>query len=75
MSEMKIRVWAKGNPGNIAMIYLTAMTLQNQVGRGEICNVGLPIFGIDIPDVNLSGKVGIHDNESTNRRERGRVPF
>ncbi|MDI2089885.1 hypothetical protein [Commensalibacter oyaizuii] len=49
-----IRVWTGGNPGNIMMMYMSALKLQRKLGFGSLAHVGIPIFSKYIPDVTLN---------------------
>lgn len=69
-----IRNWARGNPGNIMMLYLSALKAQKYFGFGEIVNVDIPLFDISIPDIRASG-CGIHDYMHANRRNMGYIPL
>jgi len=69
-----IRLTKQGNPGNIMMIYLAAIKMQEALGGGTICNVKIPIFDIDIPDLYESGQHAVHDKEDTNSKLSGRLP-
>jgi hypothetical protein len=75
MRDFTLRLLRRGNPGNLMMMYLTMHRLQKLLGFGELANVHIPIFGIDIPDRNLAGTIGLHDRESTNGRTLGAFPF
>lgn len=70
-----IKIKALGNPGNIMMMYLTACKFQNIIGYGDICNVHIPIFNIEINDIDTSGKIGVHDTEKFNSFNLGKMPF
>lgn len=69
-----IRNWAKGNPGNIMMIYLSAIKAKAYFEFGEICNIEIPLFDINIPDVKESGS-SIYDFMHSNRRNMGYIPL
>ena len=57
------------------MMYLSALKLRDYIGYGTISNVSIPIFGIELPDVPLEPRIGIHDRGSCNGRTAGLVPF
>lgn len=71
---MFIRLHHKGNPGNIIMTYLAAIKMQQELGYGYICNVDIPIFNINIDDINTEGQLAVHDREKTNSLLLGRIP-
>lgn len=75
MRDFSIRIWAEGNPGNIIMMYLTALNLKNTLGFGMLRHVHIPLFNINIPDHDLHGMIGLHDRNSTNGRLRGEFPL
>ncbi|APG30468.1 Hypothetical protein GbCGDNIH3_1502 [Granulibacter bethesdensis] len=68
-----IKIWAQGNPGNILMMYLSALKIRKHLGYGDITNVKIPIFGIDLPDIRLAGW-GLHNTAYANGRQAGYVP-
>ncbi|WP_237954172.1 hypothetical protein [Acetobacter senegalensis] len=57
------------------MMYLTAIKMQQHLGFGKICNVGIPLFDINIPDLDVTGQIGLHDRRETNARNGGLLPF
>ncbi len=75
MREFPIRLWFKGNPGNIAMMYMAALKLRRILGYGEVIHVSIPIFGVELPDRQLSGLIGLHDTMRANLANRGLLPF
>lgn len=72
--EFYIRVCAKGNPGNISLMFLTALKMQQALGFGTIANVELPLFDIKIPDYR-QGLAGLHDRIHTNSKHFGYLPI
>lgn len=68
-----IKIWAKGNPGNIMMMYLSAIKLMDNASDVEVVNVEIPIFDINIPNVGTDG-LGLHNREITNSRQFGYIP-
>ncbi len=75
MQDFPIRLWFKGNPGNIAMMYMTALKLKKTLGFGKVINTSIPIFGIELEDQNLGGLIGLHDTLSCNQASRGLMAF
>ncbi len=75
MREFAIRPWFKGNPGNIAMMYMAALTLRRTLGYGELINVSIPIFDVELADRRLDGMIGLHDTMRANLASRGLLPF
>ncbi len=75
MREFPIRLWFKGNPGNIAMMYMAALKLRRILGYGEVINVSIPIFEVDRPDRSLGVMPGLHDTMRANLAGRGLLPF
>lgn len=68
-----IKIWAKGNPGNIMMMYLSALKLKSSIPDSTILNVDIPIFNIHIPSMELPG-LGLHNKLITNSKQFGYVP-
>ncbi len=75
MQDFPIRLWFKGNPGNIAMMYMAALKLQRTLGFGKVINTSIPIFGIELEDRHLGGLIGLHDTMRSNLASRGLMPF
>lgn len=75
MRDFSIRIWAQGNPGNIIMMYLTALKLRKTLGFGTLRHVHIPLFNINLPDHDLHGMIGLHDRNATNGRLQGAFPF
>ena len=75
MQEFPIRLWFKGNPGNIAMMYMAALKLKKTLGFGEVINTSIPIFDIELEDRQLAGRIGLHDTMRANLASRGLIPF
>lgn len=71
--NLQIKIWAKGNPGNIMMMYLSALKLKSYIPNSFISNIDIPIFNINIPDMNTSG-LGLHNKQTTNSKQHGYVP-
>lgn len=69
-----IKIWAKGNPGNIMMMYLSALKLQSYIPDSIISNIDIPIFDINIPDIKKTG-IGLHNYRLTNDRQSGYLPI
>ncbi|WP_241663839.1 hypothetical protein [Oecophyllibacter saccharovorans] len=69
-----IKLWAVGNPGNLAMMYMTALQLQQRLGLGRISNVSIPLFDIHHPDLKPEGH-GLHNRLTTNNLQNGYVPL
>ena len=75
MRDFSIRIWAQGNPGNIIMMYLTALNLKRHLGFGTLRHVHIPLFNINIPDYDFRSVIGLHDRMSTNCRLQGEFPL
>lgn len=75
MRDFPIRIWAKGNPGNIMMMYLAGLKLKETLGFGTLTNVEIPLFDIHLPDVELAGRIGLHDRQETNNKLHGALPI
>lgn len=76
MKKFNIRIWFDGNPGNIMPMYLTALKMQRLLGFGEINNVKIPLFNIDLPDFSLTTPPGgFHDRYHSSGKRYGLLPF
>ncbi|MCG0996485.1 hypothetical protein LHT11_14995 [Acetobacter indonesiensis] len=76
MDNFVIRIWHEGNPGNILPMYLSALKMKEILGFGKISHVDISMFGINLPDVDLSLlKGGFHDEYHSNGKRYGYVPF
>ncbi|MBS0980969.1 hypothetical protein [Acetobacter thailandicus] len=70
-----IKNWAKGNPGNIMMMYISSLKLKKKLGFGSISNISIPIFNIDLPEIDIGNVAGIHDYMNTNNKQSGFIPM
>ena len=77
MENFFIRLWTKGNPGNIMMMYLTALNLSKKLSipSSQIRNVYIPLFDIESPDVSMENLHGIYDREKNNSSLGGLFPI
>lgn len=72
--DFYIRLFWDGNPGNVTLMYLTALKLQKALGFGKLVHVDLPLFNIEIPDLPVDERIGLHDRFNTNNAQYGYVP-
>ena len=70
-----LRVALGGNPGNVMFMYMAALKLQRAIDAPTIAHVGIPMFGIDIPDLSTAGLNGLHFTHADELRYAGRVAF
>jgi len=57
------------------MMYLAGLKLKETLGFGTLTNVEIPLFDIHLPDVELAGRIGLHDRQETNNKLHGALPI
>ncbi|WP_349934905.1 hypothetical protein [Acetobacter sp. A11-2] len=75
MSDIKIRIFETGNPGNILAMYLTALKIKEYLPSASISHVDLPLFNIHCPDFDLGSTMGgLHDRFHNSGKRYSIVP-
>lgn len=57
------------------MMYISSLKMKNKLGFGSISNVNIPIFNIDIPEIDIGNVAGVHDYMNTNNKQSGFIPM